>query len=170
MKKYYVTSDEHYGHKNIIKYCNRSFDSIEEMNQTIIDNHNKIVTEEDTTIHVGDFTLKSKTYAIDIIHKLNGSHMFIKGSHDYWLDQKHMTRLEKKIYDNFIVFDHYAMRVWPRSHHNSILLFGHSHGGLKSFGKSMDVGVDTNNFYPYSIERVVSLMRNKPDNFNLVRR
>lgn len=70
-----------------------------------------------------------------------------------------------------------AMLVWPRSHYNSWQLFGHSHGGLSHtnsdnliHGKQMDVGVDTNNFYPYSFEQIQKIMEKRPDNFNLVRK
>jgi len=55
---YYFTADEHYGHTNIIKYCKRPFNSIEEMDATLIENFNSKVTKADHTIHVGDFTFK----------------------------------------------------------------------------------------------------------------
>jgi calcineurin-like phosphoesterase family protein len=61
------------------------------------------------------------------------------------------------------------MRTWEKSHYNSWHLFGHSHGKLPSFGKSFDIGVDTNDFYPYSFDEVKKIMDKLPDNFNLVR-
>lgn len=50
---YFYTADEHYNHKNIIKYCNRPFSNVEEMDETLIANHNSIVNENDITIHGG---------------------------------------------------------------------------------------------------------------------
>ena len=50
---------------------------------------------------------------------------------------------------------HYSMQVWNKSHHGSIHLFGHSHGSLKGIGRSMDVGIDTNNLYPYHLDEIL---------------
>ena len=61
------------------------------------------------------------------------------------------------------------MRVWARSHYNSIHLYGHSHGRLDGIGKSMDIGVDTNNFYPYSLDDILKIMKTKPDNPNIIK-
>ena len=57
-----------------------------------------------------------------------------------------------------IFLSHYGHRVWNKSHHGAIHLFGHSHGTLPMFGKSMDVGVDTNNLYPYHLDEIMDIM------------
>ena len=123
---------------------------------------------------MGDFTLlKNSSEIFNIIKRLNGDHTFLQGSHDAWLkDKKHIQIWEKKIDNNYVVVCHYAMLVWPRSHYNSILLFGHSHGGLnnKVQGKCYDIGVDNNNFYPVSENQIFEIMKNKPDNFNFIKR
>jgi calcineurin-like phosphoesterase family protein len=162
---YFITGDEHLGHKNILKYCNRPFSSIEEMDEEIIKRHNKVVSKEDTVIHAGDFTLMPSLREVQLkyVSKLNGAHIFLKGSHDRWLNGLNVHQIwERKIGENYIVVCHYAMRRWPRSHYGSILCYGHSHGELESLGKSMDVGVDTNNFYPYSLDKIVEVMKSKP--------
>lgn len=51
----FFTSDTHFWHENIIKFCNRPFSSVEEMNDTIIENWNKVVGENDIVFHLGDF-------------------------------------------------------------------------------------------------------------------
>lgn len=164
---YFFTSDEHYGHDNIIKYCDRPFASVIEMNNKIITKHNELVNHNDLVIHCGDFTLKGKEYANAIIKRLNGQHIFLLGSHDNWCDKEHIHEIwEQKIEDIYIVACHYAMRVWAKSHYNSWQLFGHSHGKLKTIGKQLDVGVDTNNFYPYSFKQIKSIMSKKENNFN----
>lgn len=166
---YYFTSDEHMAHRNIIKYCNRPFDSVEEMDTTIIHNHNEMVSKNDVVIHLGDFTLKKqKKEVYEYIQQLNGTHMFLRGSHDRWLNKNHQMIWEKIIEGVFIVACHYAMRVWARSHYNSWHIYGHSHGQLESQGKSHDVGVDNNNFYPVSFDQLKEIMKDKPDNFNKV--
>lgn len=164
---YFFTADEHYFHANIIKYCSRPFKNVEEMNETLINNHNSVVKQEDITVHVGDFA-----FGLDVsslLYRLNGKHIFIKGSHDKW--SKHSLYLcEFNIENQLVCACHYAMRTWPRSHYNSWLVFGHSHGRLEPFGKSYDVGVDNNNFYPVSFEKLGEIMSELPDNFNLVKK
>ena len=75
----------------------------------------------------------------NIIYRLNGIHIFIRGSHDYWLEEIEATDTgiqyheieERKIDGVYIVMCHYAMTTWVRSHFNSWQLFGHSHGKLQ---------------------------------------
>lgn len=87
------TADCHFGHKNIISYCNRPFKSLEEMDATIIKNWNNKVKPEDVVIHDGDFCFKNSKGAIHrgegnifpaiyYEKQLNGKIIFIKGSHD----------------------------------------------------------------------------------------
>lgn len=169
---YWFTADEHYGHKKIIEYCNRPFKSVEEMDETLINNHNSIVKNDDITIHAGDFTLLKNRRLIyeKYINRLNGKHAFLRGSHDYWMKKDSITRWEKKIGHYYFVVDHYAMLTWARSHYNSFQLFGHSHGRLTTSAKQHDIGVDNNNFYPLSVLDIIKIMREKPDNPNLIRK
>ena len=175
--KYWFSSDHHFGHKNIIEYCSRPFDSIEEMDETLINNHNEVVNMDDVIIFAGDFTLiknKSVVYK-KYINRLNGIHIFLSGSHDYWLKGSNNKQIwEKNLFHNdkkyYIVACHYAMRTWSRSHYNSYQLFGHSHGKLEVIGKQYDVGVDNNNFFPVSLEQIVEIMKTKPDNPNFIKR
>ena len=172
MNRHFFVADEHYGHSNIIKYCDRPFKNAHEMNKVLVANHNEVVGEGDTTIHVGDFAwTNKKEEAYSIVHKLNGKHIFLRGSHDRWMRNSdfHHEIWEKNINGVYIVACHYAMRTWPRSHWNSIHLFGHSHGKLEGMGRSMDVGVDTNNFYPYSLDEILEIMKTRPDNKGLIR-
>ena len=169
--KYYFTSDEHLGHTNIIKYCERPFTSVESMDNQIIERHNELVKDDDIVIHCGDFTFKDRKTAENYIRRLKGKHEFLIGSHDYWLndqDSKYPIILETSTYSLQgqviwereingirIVACHYAMRTWPLSHHGSIQLHGHSHGTLPIAYNQLDVGVDSNNFYPVSMEQVL---------------
>jgi calcineurin-like phosphoesterase family protein len=171
---YFFTADEHYGHVNIIRFCNRPFENSFEMDNEIIRRHNEVVTNEDTVIHGGDVSLHSNTNFVfeKYISKLNGkNHIFIKGSHDKWLrENKYSYIWENNIQGQFIIVCHYAMRVWARSHYNSWQLYGHSHGKLNSVGKQWDIGVDNNNFYPVSFNQLVEIMKKQPDNFNLIKK
>ena len=155
---YWFTADEHYGHYNIIKYCERPFKTVEEMDETLIANHNEVVQKTDIVIHVGDFTLVKKDRASEYIQRLTGNHIFLLGSHDRWLNNNARQIWEKRIEGQVIVACHYAMRRWPRSHYGSWQVYGHSHGGLPPVGKQYDVGVDNNNFYPVSFYQLRDIM------------
>jgi calcineurin-like phosphoesterase family protein len=166
---YFFTADEHYFHKNIIRYSYRPFSSLKEMHEFFINNHNSVVTASDITIHAGDFSFANKERTEEeVIKNLNGSHLFVKGSHDRWLDAPYIW--EKNIQGHYIVVCHYAMRVWARSHYNSWQLYGHSHGRLQPEGKQWDVGVDNNHFFPLSFDRIIDIMKDRPNNFNFIKR
>lgn len=169
---YWFTSDEHYGHEKIIKYSNRPFINIKEMNGAIIDNFNSKVSKDDITIHAGDFcwSKNQREAHFDYISKLNGSHIFLVGSHDHWLPSSAKYIWRKRFNGNLLVVCHYAMRTWECSHYNSWQLFGHSHGRLETCGKQYDIGVDNNNYSPVSYNQIKQIMKNKPDNFNLIRK
>ena len=150
---YFFTSDEHYGHKNIIKYCNRPFLNEIEMNNELIYRHNSIVGPNDVVVHIGDFTLGNKEFAADIIKQLKGQHIFLQGSHDRWLSSGKFL-WEKTIEGQHVVACHYPMRSWPRSHYRSWQLFGHVHGRGEIYRMQLDVGVDAWDFYPVAWETV----------------
>jgi calcineurin-like phosphoesterase family protein len=181
MKKWWFTSDEHYSHANMLKeaYGGRPFANVEDMNEELISRHNKIVGLSDTTVHLGDFTLRKDRRWVEnaLIKRLNGSHVFIMGSHDYWLDKpfievdtgpvRDIWQKEFDLDDSgkvYIVACHYSMRSWSRSRHGAFQIYGHSHGTLAPVGKQLDVGVDTNDFYPYSLSDLVKKIRALPDN------
>ncbi len=163
--KYFFTADEHYGHARVLEYCKRPFSSVEEMDEEIIKRHNAVVSAADLVVHVGDFTLGKD--AEPYIKRLNGKHIFIRGSHDRWLKDA-PDIWAKQIDSQWVVACHYAMRVWPKSHYGSWQVFGHSHGGLPPLGKQHDVGVDNNDFTPVSMAQLKVIMAALPDNPNLV--
>lgn len=166
---FYFTADEHYGHKDIIRYCQRPFSSVEDMDNELIRCHNEVVEDDDIVIHAGDFMVRSRRSTQSYIRELKGRHIFLRGSHDRWLDENAHEIWEQTIDGQHLVVCHYAMRVWPRSHYNSWHLYGHSHGKLEPVGKQWDIGVDNNDFYPVSFKKIQRIMRDRPDNPNLIR-
>ena len=157
---YFFTSDEHYGHDKVREYTHRPFFTWQEMDEELIRRHNSKVKKGDTVIHAGDFTLRGKVFAEDIIKELNGTHIFLQGSHDYWLKKINALQIwERKLNDIYVVVCHYAMRTWPRSHYGSWQLYGHSHGNLKPFENQYDIGVDNNNYYPVSLNELRKLIK-----------
>ena len=177
----YLVADTHFSHFNIMKYCKRPFSTVEEMNEVMIDNWNKLVRPNDEIYHLGDFGFGSHEKIKEIRKKLNGKIHLILGNHDIKgrLDKlrvwesvqhaKHIKGLDKPLYAV-----HYCPKVWYNSHYNSYGIYGHSHGGLNSYaekeGKLLDVGVDTNNFKPYHLDEVLEIMKTRPDNFNYIKR
>lgn len=174
---YFFTADEHYGHKGkaegfgVIAYCNRPFKTIEEMDEEIIRRHNALVGNDDVVIHAGDFCWcnNQRDAHEKYISKLNGNHVFLEGSHDHWLPSSAHEMWEKTIDGEHITVCHYPLYTWPRSHYNAWHLYGHTHSRLKLHGKSYDIGVDNNNFYPVSWDGIKEIMKNKPDNPNLIK-
>jgi calcineurin-like phosphoesterase family protein len=165
----FLTADPHFGHENIIRYCNRPFAHVAEMNRSLIERWNSRVHKRDTVKVLGDFCCHlSDKDALEIFNALNGSKELIIGNHD--LDRKgkviqSVARLpwakppthygEIKHDGHRIVLSHYAALTWNGSHHGSFMAFGHSHATLPSLPGSIDVGVDAQNFYPISVEEFV---------------
>lgn len=177
----WFTSDTHFGHANIIKFCKRPFKSVEEMDLAIIRNWNTAIKPNDTVYHLGDFAFAEVT---QYTKQLHGNIILIQGNHDKQAIQAMMRSrsnkgigpfaemhkvLEIKWQNETIFLNHFAQRVWNKSHFNSWHLYGHNHGGLPAQGKSFDVGVDTNDFKPYSFEQVKAIMDAAPDNFNFIK-
>lgn len=159
---YFFTSDQHFGHENIIRFCNRPFSNALEMDEEIIKRFNEVVKKGDICIHAGDFAFRNKIPAGQYIDRLNGLNLFVKGSHDKWL--KNGTYMVEVIVNKQpIVVCHYAMLTWPRSHYGSWQLFGHSHGKLPlekyNKDKQYDIGVDSNNFYPVSMDTLMGILK-----------
>ena len=181
---YFFTADEHYWHKSIIKFANRPFSSLEEMHETLINNHNAIVRPKDITVHAGDFSFATKAKTFALIARLNGTHIMLKGCHDRWKGKSGVFQKGKmqgvgylytKRFDKIhIVMSHWKYAVWPRSHYNSRNLFAHSHGRLDGTGKQIDIGVDTEypdiheKYYPYSLDELIEIMQKRPNNINFI--
>lgn len=150
----HFTSDTHFSHKHVIKYCERPFKTLDEMDESLIESWNKQVQPDDVIYHLGDFSLTNPQKTVKILERLNGEIYLIKGNHEKSVLGKEITRKffksisdVKKLYidDKMIFMSHYSHRVWDKSQHGSYHIFGHSHGDLNhlDLGLSMDVGVDS---------------------------
>lgn len=147
----WFTADHHFGHKGIIKYSNRPFANVDEMNESLIDRWNAVVKKGDRVYYLGDLSFLPRPITDVIVNRLNGQIYFIKGNHDKMSNDFYTTNFVtvddlKEIYVGAqkIVLCHYAMLVWNGSHHGAWMLHGHSHGSLHvdRTAKRMDVGVD----------------------------
>lgn len=155
----FFTADTHFGHTNIIEFCNRPFATVEDMNERLIENWNIFIKNKDIVYHLGDFAWRKPHEVID---RLNGQIHLILGNHDYGrlnLEMKAKFRSVSDIkicrtVEPHIMLSHYAMRSWYRAQHGVGHLFGHSHGKLPPHGKSFDIGVDCWNYSPVPYDMV----------------
>ena len=168
----YFTSDLHFFHDNIIRICNRPFETTDEMNAILIRNWNETVCQDDQIYFLGDFTLKGSNEATEILKQLNGRKYLVRGNHDLYYYKKDFDRSlfewsrdyyllhYKKM--RFALF-HYPIEDWDFMYYGSYHLHGHQHNkpeynlsnrekGLKKY----DVGADANLFRPVSIEQIIS--------------
>ena len=187
MSKKLVTSDTHFNHANIIRYCNRPWlqpgdldatgnwvsKSIakiraDEMNEHMITQWNAVVGPNDDIWHLGDFGFGDYT---DILRRLHGRIHMIVGSHDkqIWEHKDRFVEISPMLDVEGITLCHYALRTWPKSHFNSCHLYGHSHGTLPGIGKSFDIGVDCWSFTPVSLDTIKEEMEKMPDNPNFIK-
>ena len=157
----WFTEGHHFSHANIIRYCNRPFSSVEEMDEEMIARWNSRVNKNEVVYHLGDFTLGDD--ANKYVRRLNGEIRFVTVPfhHDArWLEhwaffEKIPAMLAIKHGNEIIIMCHYPIAVWDRKHHGSWHLYGHIHN--KDFilpGFAMNVGVDFHDFYPVSYDEV----------------
>lgn len=182
MGEVFFISDTHFYHKNILKYSNRNFPSVEAMNEALIKNWNNTVTKSDTVWHLGDVAFCNYLLFTEIFSQLNGSINIVLGNHDKMIYENRFkitsSGLVKSIENykelsikdrNFILF-HFPIRSWNKKHHNSIHVYGHVHGSLdeQPWGKSVDVGVDskliTEEYRPISAQEVIDYTNALSDN------
>ncbi len=78
----WITSDTHFGHNNIIKFCARPFKDAIEMDEHLILNWNRCVRPDDIVIHLGDFSMSEQALQ-RVARRLNGRKFLILGNHDY---------------------------------------------------------------------------------------
>jgi len=172
----HFTSDNHFFHTNVIKYSGRPYLDAQDMNESMIDNWNAHVKSGDLVYCLGDWSFANILETRNITRQLNGEKHLILGNHDKAIIQNKKNLLEEHTFASIqtykeisvegkkIVLFHYGCRVWNKSHHGSWLLFGHSHGTLPPYGKSVDVGVDAPyvtgkaEYRPYTFAEVKKFM------------
>jgi len=166
----WFTSDTHFGHTNIIKYCNRPYKSVHQMNEDLILKWNNVVKSGDQVYHLGDFCMGKKNKPKIWVPRLNGHIHLIRGNHDLHVGNQGVASVqhykELKIEGQKIVLLHYPMRTWNGSYRGSWHLFGHTHGsmtvrhGRKTLDGclAMDVGVDCHNYCPINFEQIKKMM------------
>lgn len=178
----WFTSDLHFGHKNIIKFCNRPWKSVEEMDEALIENWNSVVKENDIVFNLGDFAFATNRRWKELIQRLNGKHYLILGNHDIlrYPGDKTMELFERVehqmvvyIDDRCVYLNHYPYLCyggsWRSSKEAVWQLYGHVHSGpncsgidadrlVNTFPYQYDVGVDNNNYTPVNWNQIKEII------------
>lgn len=135
MGNFYI-ADTHFGHQNIIRFDKRPFDSVEEMNETLINNWNKRVKRGDTVYILGDFCWGKYREWKETLSKLNGNKVLIRGNHDLKqmpsdLKQEFLLVKDKHEVSDCgkkLILSHYPELAYKSSYNpNVFMLHGHVH-------------------------------------------
>jgi calcineurin-like phosphoesterase family protein len=171
--KIWFTSDLHFWHKNICKYCNRPFDSVEQMNDTIIEKWNSIVKWDDTVFILGDLGFCGIEKLRPLIAQLNGNLIVIQGNHDpnkviNALLEENLIHESHKLLHVIVEGDeecpnqelalcHFPMIDWYNKERGAWMIHGHQHQLPETPScsvKHWDVGLDKNNMQPISFDQL----------------
>lgn len=135
----YYISDLHLLHENVLRFDNRPFDSITQMQQTIVNNWNDKITNGDTVYILGDVSMRGKKEdLIALVATLKGRKVLVKGNHDDVSDYRYAQLFHeivdyKEIHDSVdgqnydLVLCHYPIFSWKKMRRGTILLYGHTH-------------------------------------------
>ncbi|MDO4543503.1 MAG: metallophosphoesterase [Clostridia bacterium] len=165
----YFTADTHFGHQNVIRFCNRPFSSAEEMDEALIENRNSRVRGNDTVYVLGDMFFRS-TNVESILRRLRGKKRLIVGNHDSaWLAKGNAANFFASI-DKFLEMSdgkraltlcHYPMLSWKHAQ-RSYMIHGHIHNDrtadfwslLVARKNVLNAGTDINGFMPVSFDEL----------------
>jgi calcineurin-like phosphoesterase family protein len=189
----YVTSDLHLNHKNICsgttcwdirKERTRNFDSLEDMNQVILNNINSKVGLNDVLFLLGDVFFGTPQQGKELLGEINCQNIhLIVGNHDHYIlmNKENLRERFASVQDYLyltvtssnneirgkhrFVLMHYPIVSWNNMARGVIHLHGHVHLPPQQKvheGKSMDVGMDGNNLEVYSLQEINEIMKDQP--------
>jgi calcineurin-like phosphoesterase family protein len=161
----YFTSDIHFGHKDVIRFCKRPYRTVSEMNESIIKNWNNVVGDTDRVFLVGDVFLCGSSEAGGYIKRLNGHKVLIKGNHDrnkkkmleVGFDEFHKEYEYTMPDGRLALIKHYPGPDCIMDEKYDLLIHGHIHVDNKVNGKKINVSTDIWNYTPVNIETLNSL-------------
>lgn len=170
----FFTSDLHFGHENVLKFDNRPFASVDEMDEELIRRWNNKVEKGDLVYVLGDFIWKAaNNEAVNIIKRLNGQIILIKGNHDRFIKNAGAKKMLAglKDYDDICValsdgtvrrciLSHYFMPFYNGHRNNAIHLHGHSHNTEEHYLELGIIQAIRNNGYEPQIYNVGCMLWN----------
>lgn len=136
-KKFYI-ADWHYSHVNAIRFDNRPYNDVYEMNEDLIRRWNSVVGEDDTVYILGDMFWCSPVQAIPVLDQLKGKKVLIKGNHDRYHNHEFKNKFEEivdylEIEDNGrrVVLCHYPIPCFKNHYYGWYHLYGHVHSSFE---------------------------------------
>lgn len=174
----YYLSDTHFGHNREFIWKSRGFCSIEEHDEILVENFNKVVKTNDTVYFLGDFTYGDP---IKYFLKLNCNNWFwVHGNHDGRIYQalKYTGRIKHYVFGYMdininkqkLTLSHFPMLAWEQSHRGAVNVYGHLHGReIPIKGKMIDVGMDCINNTPISHDELIERVKLMPEGWDSLR-
>ena len=169
----YYTSDPHFFHENMIRLCSRPFQTVEEMNQVILERWNLTVGKNDIIYILGDFAMRYENLqdVYNLLTRLHGKKVLITGNHDKLRkDIKFCKYFDYvKNYDEIVdnnrrvILFHYPMEDWNGRWRGSYHLYGHIHNSDKCIHGHIEnrfnVCSDVHNFTPITLDQLIEQER-----------
>lgn len=170
MKKWFI-ADTHFSHANIIKYANRPFANVEEMDLALIENWNQCVGEDDQVFFLGDFGLGSVQYLQSICARLKGNKICIRGNHDANPNRMNRIGFSVVLEAAFLKIGHHNVELIhvptdpPLAHFQ---LHGHVHDKKpnKLILNQLNLCVEVWDYKPVSEKAVLSILDKATPNLN----
>lgn len=163
----YFTADLHLGHANVIRFCNRPFTDVEEMDEALIANWNATVTGKDDVYILGDLFYRNSVPADETLHRLRGRKHLILGNHDKrWINTVDLPRYFADV-TNLLTYKrdgvkytlcHYPMLSWEGRGRGGYMIHGHIHNNKPEIDNDylLNAGVEVNGYAPVPFDELVT--------------
>lgn len=173
---HWYTADTHFGHENVIRFCNRPFANTEDMDVTMLKNLADRVGPDDDLWILGDFAFgrkaKDASFLSEIFEQLPGARKhLITGNHDFqptlelgWDTVTAFVELRDGPQNQLNTLCHYPMITWNHARRGALQFFGHVHDNWKGSSNSVNVGVDVWDFMPVRYEDIATRAASLPNN------
>lgn len=159
----WVVSDTHFGHENIIKYCDRPFSNIWEMNECMVNNWNSVVKPQDIVYHLGDVYMSTRIFsgedAWNTLKKLQGRKRLVLGNHDNGEDKVLLNNFQKirawRLFKEYgLLLTHVPVHPDTLNDKVPVNVHGHIHNTHKKDNRYKNVSVEVINYTPVNIDEL----------------
>ncbi|MBQ6832904.1 MAG: metallophosphoesterase [Lachnospiraceae bacterium] len=170
-QKFYI-SDCHFGHKNVLQFDQRPFDTVEEMDRVMMENWKKRVGEEDEVYILGDFCYRSEKDPVWYLKRLPGKKYLLTGNHDADILKSHDALMcfesveqIKYVDDNgkYLCLCHFPIAEWYAYHRGTYHIYGHIHNRLsdtclimRNRKHAYNAAACINNYVPGTLEEIIA--------------